>query len=104
MHRRSFLQTAAFQSAISAGVAFAQAGTAQNSLGAGIKLGFDTYSVRAFKWKDIQLLDYAASLKADTVQISDSADYTSTEPTHLAAVKEHAAEMGLGNDAGVWWI
>src|SRR5882724_9059702 len=98
MHRRSFLQAA------TAGVAFAQAGTAQNPPGAGIKLGFDTYSVRAFKWKDIQLLDYAASLKADTVQISDSADYTSMEPAHLASVKDHAAKLGLEIDAGIGCI
>ncbi|MDQ1474171.1 MAG: hypothetical protein QOJ99_5651 [Bryobacterales bacterium] len=98
MHRRSFLQSAA------AGLAFAQAAQAQNRLGAGIKLGFDTYSVRAFKWKDIQLLDYAAGLKADTVQISDSADYTSTDPAHLATVKAHAAKLGLEIDAGIGCI
>ena len=27
----------------------------------GIKLGFDTYSLRAFHWKDIELIDWAAS-------------------------------------------
>ena len=74
MQRRTFLQTAA------ATASFAQAASAQpeskSRLGEGIKLGFDTYSVRAFKWKDIQLLDYAAGLKTDTVQISDSADYS----------------------------
>jgi sugar phosphate isomerase/epimerase len=98
MHRRSFLQSTA------AGLAFAQPASAQNRPGAGIRLGFDTYSVRAFKWKDMQLLDYAASLKADTVQISDSADYTSTDPAHLAAVKEHAARLGLEIDAGIGCI
>jgi sugar phosphate isomerase/epimerase len=98
MHRRSFLQSAA------ASLAFAQAAQAQNRLGAGIKLGFDTYSVRAFKWKDIQLLDYAAGLKADTVQISDSADYTSTDPAHLATVKAHADKLGLEIDAGIGCI
>ncbi len=54
MNRRNFIQTAA-------GAALAQAAlkaqVAKARLGDGIKLGFDTYSVRAFKWKDIQLLD-----------------------------------------------
>ena len=99
MHRRSFLKTAA------SGLALAPAATAATpSLGAGIKLGFDTYSVRAFKWKDIQLLDYAASLKADTVQISDSGDYSSLDPKHLAAVKAHADQLGLEIDSGIGCI
>jgi sugar phosphate isomerase/epimerase len=98
MHRRSFLQHSA------AGVALAQAASAQNRVGAGIKLGFDTYSVRAFKWKDIQLLDYAASLKADTVQISDSADYSSLDPAHLATVKDQAAKLGIEIDSGIGCI
>jgi sugar phosphate isomerase/epimerase len=98
MHRRSFLQSTA------AGVAFAQTASARSRVGAGIKLGFDTYSVRAFKWKDIQLLDFAASLKADTVQISDSADYSSLDPAHLAAVRDHAVKLGIEIDSGIGCI
>ena len=40
-----------------------------------IKLGFDSFSIRAFQWKAIQLLDYAAGLKLDTVQLSSLGDY-----------------------------
>ena len=106
MHRRSFLTNTGLATA---GLALSQVASAQprlgsGILGSGIKLGFDTYSVRAFKWKDMQLLDYAASLQADTVQISDSADYTSTDPAHLAAVKGHAAKLGLEIDAGIGCI
>src|SRR5450432_1726666 len=93
MHRRSFLQTGL------TGTAMAQAASAQ---GPGIKLGFDTYSVRAFQWKDIQLLDYAAGLKADTIQISDSADYSSLDPNHLRQVKDHAARLGNRDRRGHW--
>ncbi len=103
MHRRSFLKTATAGIGGS-GIAFAQATGMANPLGAGIKLGFDTYSVRAFKWKDIQLLDYAASLKVDTVQISDSGDYSSLEPAHLATVKAHADKLGLEIDSGIGCI
>ena len=99
MRRRDF-----FHSAV-AGAAMAQAGAAQQSpksnVGRGIKLGFDTYSVRAFQWKDIQLLDFAASLKVDTIQISDSADYSSTDPANLRQVKDHADRLGIQIDAGI---
>ncbi|MDE3197602.1 MAG: sugar phosphate isomerase/epimerase, partial [Acidobacteriota bacterium] len=102
MRRREFLQSAM------AGTAMAQAAAAQNppksDVGRGIKLGFDTYSVRAFKWKDIQLLDFAASLKVDTIQISDSGDYSSTDPAHLRQVKDHASRLGIQIDAGIGCI
>ena len=49
-----------------------------------VKLGFDTYSLRAFKWKGTQLLDYAAGLKLDTIQFSALADYGPLEPAKPA--------------------
>jgi sugar phosphate isomerase/epimerase len=69
-----------------------------------IRLGFDSYSIRDFRWKDIQLLDYAASLKLDTIQLSGLGDYESLEPEHLAKVKEHASRVGIAIDAGVGCI
>ncbi|MGA2593402.1 MAG: sugar phosphate isomerase/epimerase [Bryobacteraceae bacterium] len=66
-----------------------------------IKLGFDSYSIRAFKWKAIELLDYAASLKLDTVQLSSLGDFESLEPAYLQKVKDHAARAGIAIDAGI---
>jgi len=66
-----------------------------------IKLGFDSYSIRAFQWKAIELLDYAASLKLDTVQLSSLGDFESLEPAYLEKVKDHAARLGLAIDAGI---
>jgi 3-oxoisoapionate decarboxylase len=66
-----------------------------------IQLGFDTYSVRAFHWKALQLLDYAAGLKLDTIQISSLDDIESLEPAHLAKVKEHAASVHVAIDGGI---
>jgi len=66
-----------------------------------IRLGFDTYSIRAFQWKALQLIDYAASLKTDTIQISSLDDYESLEPAYLARVKDHAARAGIVLDAGM---
>ncbi len=65
-----------------------------------IRLGFDTYSVRAFHWKALQFIDYAADLKLDTVQISSVGDYESLDPAHLERVKSHAASRGVAIDAG----
>jgi 3-oxoisoapionate decarboxylase len=72
--------------------------------GQGIRLGFDTYSIRDFRWKDIQLLDYAASLKLDTIQISGLESFESLEPAHLAKVKEHAERLGISIDGGIGCI
>jgi sugar phosphate isomerase/epimerase len=71
---------------------------------AAIRLGFDSYSIRDLRWKDIQLLDYAAGLKLDTVQLSGLGDYESLEPAHLAKVKDHAARVGVAIDAGIGCI
>ena len=69
-----------------------------------IALGLDSYSIRAWRWKDIQLLDYAASLRLDTVQISSLNDYASLDPVHLQRVKDHAARLQIAIDAGTGCI
>src|SRR5437588_9399180 len=94
MLRRTFLQA-------TSGAALAAAATAP---GDGIRLGFDTYSIRDFHWKDIQLLDYAASLKLDTIQISGLESFESLEPAHLAKVKDHAERLGISIDGGIGCI
>jgi 3-oxoisoapionate decarboxylase len=95
MHRRTFLQTA------STAAAAAMSPAAEP---AGIKLGFDSYSIRAFHWKAIQLLDYAASLQLDTLQLSSLGDYESLDAAYLAGVKEHAARRQVSIDAGIGCI
>jgi len=98
MQRRTFLKAAAALSAAGASEADEEPPTA------GIPLGFDTYSVRAFHWKAIQLLDYAAGLKLDTIPISGLEDYESHEPAYLAKVKEHAVSVGAKIDGGMGCI
>src|SRR6516164_7852098 len=95
MHRRMFLQSAA------AGAASAAASPAEE---AGINLGFDSYSVRAFGWKAPQLLDYTASLKLDTIQFSDMANYESLELAYLQRIKDQAARLGIAIDGGMGCI
>ena len=48
----------------------------------------------------MQLIDYAAGLKLDTIQISSVDDYESIEPAFLAKVKNYAAERGIAVDGG----
>lgn len=69
-----------------------------------IKLGFDNFSVRAMGWKAPQLLDYAASLKADVLLISDLDSYESLEEKALAEVRAKAKDLGVQMYAGTWSI
>ena len=98
MHRRAFLET------MTATPLLAQSARPETSNATGIKLGFDTYSLRAFGWKDTRLIDFAANLKCDTLQISDSGDYSSTDPAHLKQVRDYAAKSGIQIDAGIGCI
>jgi hypothetical protein len=98
MTRRSFLHSTAY------GTLAATASVQQVLAQPAIRLGFDSYSLRAWRWKDMQLLDYAAGLKLDSVQLSGLDDYQSLEPAHLAKVRDHAARLGLSIDGGIGCI
>jgi sugar phosphate isomerase/epimerase len=66
-------------------------------------LGFNTYCLRAFRWHDLQLLEYAAGQKLDAVYLQDSVDPRNNDPAHWKELKETAARLGLelhGGDAG----
>jgi sugar phosphate isomerase/epimerase len=70
---------------------------------AAFPLGFNTYSVRAMRWHDLPLLEYAASLKLDAVYLQDSLDPADKDPAHWKELKDAAARLGLelhGGDAG----
>ena len=96
MRRRTFLQ--------SSSTALAAAALPAPAADGDIPLGFDSFSIRDWKWKAIQLLDYAAGLKLDTVQLSSLDDYESLEPAYLQRVKDHAARLGIAIDAGTGCI
>jgi 3-oxoisoapionate decarboxylase len=98
MRRRSFLQSLAAATLAEASPAPVPADPVP------VRLGFDTYSLRAFNWKIPQLIDYAASQKLDTIQISSMGDYESYEPAYLQKVKEQAARHSITLDAGMGCI
>ena len=86
-NRRNFLKTAG---AVTAGLALAPAAFAQiDSTPAKkkIRLGLDNFAVRAMNWKAPALLDYAASLKLDSLFITDLKAFENHEPAHLREVK-----------------
>jgi 3-oxoisoapionate decarboxylase len=67
---------------------------------ASFPIGLNTYCLRAFRWPDLKLLDYAASLKLDAVFLQDSTDPGTNDPGHWREVREHAAGLGLHLETG----
>lgn len=88
MHRRSFLQT------LTASAFAAQSGPH-------IRLGYDTYSIRAYRLKALEHLDLCAKWKLDAIQISSLGDFESLEPAYLAKVKSRASAIGVSIDGGI---
>ena len=95
MRRRTFLGTgpAAAMAAVAA--------TGSSTPGDGIRLGYDTYSIRNFEWKAMQHIDYAGKHKLDTLQISSLDDFESLDPAHLQKVKDRASSYGMKIDGGI---
>jgi sugar phosphate isomerase/epimerase len=63
-------------------------------------LGFNTYCLRAFRWPDLKLLEYAASLKLDAVFLQDSLDPAAQDPAHWREVRDAAQRLGLKIETG----
>ena len=101
--RRTFLKTIAAASAGIAATGFASASGSTPGTKK-LKLGFDNFSIRAMGWKAPALLDYAASLKLDSILISDLDAYESLEEKHLKEVKAKADDLGVQIHAGTWSI
>ena len=98
-NRRTFLGSLAAAAAGAASLTgVARAGGASD--GHKMKLGFDNFSVRAFGWKAPQLIDYAASVNADTLLLSDLDVYESLEADYLKKVAAQAKGAGIELQAG----
>ena len=66
-----------------------------------IKLGFDNFSVRAMGWKAHALLDYAASLKLDSILISDLDAYENFSDDYLKEVRAKGLKSRVAVCTGV---
>ncbi len=92
VHRRTFLQSLS-------GAAFAASGVL-SAAGKPFPMGINTYCVRAMRWDDARLLDYAAGLKMDAIFLQDSVDPLAMDPKHWPEVKDKAARFGLHLETG----
>jgi sugar phosphate isomerase/epimerase len=63
-------------------------------------IGINTYCLRALRWDDRKLLDYASSLKMDAIFLQDSLDPKAQDPAHWAEVRKWAADLGLHLETG----
>ncbi len=98
LDRRHFLQ------ALAASTAACALGVRAHAAPAKIKLGMDNFAVRAMGWKAPQLLDYAATLKLDSILISDLDAYESLDDGYLREVKAKADALKIDILAGSWSI
>jgi len=69
-----------------------------------IRLGFDSYSLRAWKWNATKLIDYAAAQKLDSIQLSSIGDYENFESPYLQRIREQAERNGIAIDGGIGCI
>jgi sugar phosphate isomerase/epimerase len=69
-----------------------------------VKLGYDCFSIRAWSWKAPQMIDYAASLKLDSLFITTLDALESFDAAYLANVKSRAADKGVDLMLGSWSI
>lgn len=97
LDRRTFLASLAAAGAASL-TGVARGGEAEGK--DRMKLGFDNFSVRAMNWKAPELIDYAASLKVDTLLLSDLDVYESLEADYLKQVATRARDAGVELQAG----
>lgn len=103
LDRRAFMKTAAVATAgiasLSGALAASDAPAKKN-----IKLGIDNFAVRAMNWKAAALLDYSASLKLDSILISDLDAFENFEEGYLKSVKAKGDELGIQIHVGTWSI
>src|SRR5688572_31900272 len=103
--RRDFVKTLALTGAcVAAGLPALAQQTGSTRTTGKFKLGLDNFSVRAMGWKAPALIDYAASLKTDSLFISDLDAFESLQDKHLAEIKARAADRGLQLHLGTWSI
>lgn len=98
--RREFLKRAALAATTASVLPAALA----ESSGAKIKLGLDNFSVRALGWKAPALVEYAASLKTDSLFITDLDAFENFEESYLKGLRSKAADSGLQIHVGTWSI
>ncbi len=101
MLRRTFLKNAVLATTASSLLPRASAATVPAPR---LAVGLDNFAVRAFGWKAPELITFAASLRCDTLFISDLEAFESLEDRALRAVRAQAEAAGLALYVGGWSI
>lgn len=91
MERRSFIQTCLAGFGLPA-IGAAAAGP--------LPMGYNTYCLRALRWTDAQLLDYAAEQRLDAIFLQDSLDPRAQDPAHWVEVRQQAQRLQLHLETG----
>ncbi len=103
--RRAFLQSTALAAAGLGLASFTRpAARADSTASPAIKLGLDNFAVRAMNWNAVQLIDYAASLKLDSLFITDLKPFENFQDQDLKDLRAKAADLGLQIWLGSWSI
>jgi sugar phosphate isomerase/epimerase len=73
-----------------------------------LRLGIDTYTLRALRWKAFEMLDYAASMRIEVVQFSEWPHLgtldQARDDSFLKSVRAHAQKLGIGIEMGTWTV
>jgi sugar phosphate isomerase/epimerase len=69
-----------------------------------VALGFDNFAVRASNWKAMRLLEYATTVGADSVLVSDLDAFESLEEPALRKLREEATSRNLSIHVGTWSV
>jgi len=96
MKRRHFLSGSL---ALSASQAMGESASSKQ-----LQLGYDNFAVRAMGWKAKELIDYAVTLKVDTVFITDLDAFVSLEEKALGEIKKYGDDKGIKILLGTWSI
>ena len=106
--RRSFLRalTAGGLAAVASSRAWAQETdqTLVTTAKPKLLLGIDNFSIRAMGWKAPQLLEYATSLRLDSLFISDLDAFEFLDDSRLQTLREQAANHKIALYVGSWSI
>lgn len=103
--RRAFLSSSA--AVVAAATLRAQGGAgkvAPATLPRPVALGFDNFAVRGSNWKATRLLEYATTVGADSVFISDLDAFESLEEPALRKLREEATARNLSIHVGTWSV
>jgi sugar phosphate isomerase/epimerase len=66
-----------------------------------VALGLDAHSLRAMRWKALQVIEYAGRNNFDAVLLNGLAPFESLDAAHLTKVRDDAASRGLRLYVGV---